>query len=334
MVKVLVTGGAGFIGQRVVSALLARGTLPDADGHEQPVSRIRVSDIAQTTETLHDDARVEAVCGDFTAPGAARELVGADTDVVIHLAAVVSGQAEADFDLGMRVNVDGTRVLLEACRDLRATPRLVFASSVAAFGGDMPQVPDDRTHLTAQNSYGIQKTICEQLISDYSRKGFVDGRALRLPAVVVRPGKANAAASSFASAIIREPLQGTDYVCPVNADTRMWLMSPRRAVAALIHGTVIPASVFAGGSRAVSLPGLTVSVQQMIDAMRDEAGATVAQRVRFKPNPLIEQIVYGWATHFQTPRAEAMGFTADDDFHTVVRAFIEDDLHPRTSHPS
>jgi nucleoside-diphosphate-sugar epimerase len=326
-VNVLITGGAGFIGQRVLAALLARGTLPDAHGHEQPITRIRVSDIVQAPRPSADDGRIETVVGDFTAPGVAGDLVGTDTDVVIHLAAVVSGQAEADFDLGMRINLDGTRGLLEACRGLSKAPRLVFTSSVAAFGGDMPEVLDDRTHLTAQNSYGIQKTICEQLISDYSRKGFIDGRALRLPTVVVRPGKANAAASSFASAVIREPLQGSAYACPVKPDTRMWLMSPRKVVDALMHGTLMPASVFAGGFRALSLPGLSVTVQEMIDAMRAEAGDEVADRVTFSPDPMIEQIVYGWASRFSTPRAEAMGFTADSNFRDVVKAFIEDDLH-------
>ena len=324
--NVLITGGAGFIGQRLVGALIGRGTLPDATGNELPIERIRISDIAQPLRPLPDDARIETVVGDFTAPGAAGELVGSDTNVIVHLAAVVSGQAEANFDLGMRINLDGTRALLDACRGLAKPPRFVFTSSVAAFGGDMPEVLDDRTHLTAQNSYGIQKAICELLISDYSRKGMIDGRALRLPTVVVRPGKANAAASSFASAVIREPLQGTHYACPVKPETSMWLMSPRKVVEALMHGTVMPASVFGGGFRAVSLPGLTVTVQQMIDAMRAEAGAQVAERVTFKPDPVIEQIVYGWATRFSTPRAEAMGFTADTDFRDVVKAFIEDDL--------
>lgn len=326
--KVLITGGAGFIGQRVLSALLQRGSVPDADGNERSIERIRVSDIAQPSKAMPNDPRIETVIGDFTAPGAAAELVGGDTNLVIHLAAVVSGQAEADFDLGMRVNLDGTRAMLEACRALPKPARFVFTSSVAAFGGDMPDVLDDRTHLTAQNSYGVQKTICEQLISDYSRKGMIDGRALRLPTVVVRPGKANAAASSFASAVIREPLQGSEYACPVKPDTEMWLMSPRKVVESLMHGTVMPASVFGGGFRAVSLPGLTVTVQEMVDAMRDEAGQQVADRVSFKPDPMIEQIVYGWATRFETPRAEAMGFSADSDFRSVVRAFIEDDLPP------
>jgi nucleoside-diphosphate-sugar epimerase len=325
-VNVLITGGAGFIGQRVAAAMLERGSLPDAENNEVPITRIRISDIAQPLTAIADDERIETVIGDFTAAGAAEELLGTDTDVIIHLAAVVSGQAEANFDLGMRINLDGTRGLLDACRALAKAPRLVFTSSVAAFGGDMPEVLDDRTHLTAQNSYGIQKTICELLINDYTRKGFIDGRSLRLPTVVVRPGKANAAASSFASAVIREPLQGSDYACPVKADTSMWLMSPRKVVDALIHGTVMPASVFAGGFRSVSLPGLTVTIEQMVDAMRTEAGDEVADRVSFMPDPMIEQIVYGWPTRFATPRAEAMGFTADSDFRDVVKAFIEDDL--------
>ncbi len=323
--NVLITGGAGFLGRRLLAALLARGTLPDAGGAERPIGRVRVSDLAKPPVPLPDDARIECVYGDFSEPGAADALVGGDTAAVFHLAAVVSGQAEADFDLGMRINLDGTRRLLDACRAQREPARVVFTSSVAAFGGDVPEVLDDRTHLTPQNSYGTQKAICELLVNDYSRKGFVDGRTLRLPTVVVRPGKPNAAASSFASAVIREPLQGDAYACPVKPDTRMWLLSPRRVVEALVHAAVMPQSAW-GAFRAVSLPGITVSVQQMVDAMREVAGDAVAARVTFEPDPFIERIVYGWATRFDTPRAEAMGFRADASFKDVVEAFIEDEL--------
>ena len=201
----------------------------------------------------------------------------------------------------------------------------MFTSSVAVFGGDLPEVLDDRTHVTPQNSYGTQKAIGELLVNDYSRKGLVDGRTLRLPTVVVRPGKPNAAASSFASAVIREPLQGSDYVCPVKEDTEMWVLSPRRTVAALVHGAALPADAF-GSFRAVSLPGITVSVRDMVAALREVAGERVASRLGFSPDPFIETIVYGWATRFDAQRGLAMGFTADTDFTDVVRAFIDDEL--------
>jgi len=327
-VNVLITGGTGFIGRRLVAALLARGTLPDAQGNEQPIERLRVSDVAAPLSPLPDDARIETVFGDFSEPGAAATLVGNDTGVVFHLAAIVSGQAEEDFALGMRINLDGTRMLLDACRALPAPARLVFTSSVAAFGGDMPEVLDDRTHLTPQTSYGAQKAVCELLINDYSRKGFLDGRALRLPTVVVRPGKANAAASSFASAVIREPLEGREYVCPVKPDTGVWILSPRRVVDALLHAAVVPADAW-GSFRAVSLPGMTLSVADMVAAMGQVAGDAVVARLSYQPDPFIERIVYGWATRFETPRALAMGFKADRSFDAVVEAFIEDDLGGR-----
>ncbi|MCB1743763.1 MAG: SDR family oxidoreductase [Gammaproteobacteria bacterium] len=322
--KILITGGTGFLGRKLLTALLERGTLPDPGGTEQPIASITLSDLAAPSTSLPEDPRVEFVAGDFTAAGAASTLLDG-VDVVFHLAAVVSGQAEADFELGMRVNLDGTRMLLDACRAAGRTPRFLFTSSVAMFGGDLPAVLDDRTHVTPQNSYGAQKAMCELLINDMSRRNMVDGRTLRLPTVVVRPGKPNAAASSFASAVIREPLQGDEYVCPVRPDTRMWVMSPRRVIAALVHAATLDGSAF-GSFRAVSLPGLTVSVEQMVDALRAVAGDAVASRVSYQPDPFIEGIIHAWATRFDTPRAQAMGFKADADFRAVVEAFIEDEL--------
>ena len=322
---VLITGGTGFIGRRLVAALLSRGTLPGADGREQPIGKLVVSDIAEPPSPLPDDPRIETRFGDFSEPGAADKLVGPDTGAVFHLAAIVSGQAEEDFDLGLRINLDGTRQLLDACRAKGACPRLVFTSSVAVFGGDLPEVLDDRTHLTPQTSYGSHKAACELLVNDYSRKGFVDGRCLRLPTVVVRPGKPNAAASSFASAVIREPLEGREYVCPVKPDTGVWILSPRRVVDALVHAAVTGADAW-GSFRAVSLPGMTLTVAEMVEAMREVAGDAVAARLSYQPDPFIERIVYGWATRFDTPRALAMGFAADRSFRDVVEAFIEDDL--------
>ena len=265
--------------------------------------------------------------GDFSERGAAEALLDTDTGVVFHLAAVVSGEAEQNFDLGMRINFHGSVRLLDAIRARGTCPRLVFTSSVAAYGGDMPEVIEDSTILTPQTSYGSQKAAVELLINDYSRKGFVDGRALRLPTVVVRPGKANAAAS-FASAIIREPLEGRAYACPVAEEAGVWLLSPRRVVESFLHAAGLPAEAF-GMSRALALPGMTVTVGEMVAGLREVAGDRVAGRLTFERDPFIETIVYGWATKFRPERALAMGFAPDADFRSVVEAFIEDDLGGR-----
>lgn len=323
--NVLITGGTGFLGRRLLAALLERGSLPDASGNECSLSRIRISDVVAPSPGLPEDPRVEVVQSDIGAPSAALDLLGDDTDVVFHLAAVVSGQAEADFELGMRVNLDGTRWLLDACRAMPRAPRLLFASSVAAFGGDMPEVLDDRTHLTPQSSYGTQKAIGELLLNDYSRKGYVDARALRLPTVIVRPGRPNAAASSFASAIVREPLEGREYACPVAPQTRMWVMSPRRVTASLMHAATLDASAL-GSFRALSLPGITVSVADTVAALERIAGADVVARLRFEPDAFIESIVGGWATDFDPRRALSLGFSADPGVEQIIQAFIEDDL--------
>lgn len=323
--KVLVTGGAGFLGRRLVSALLERGEIRGADGSENEIERIVVSDIGTRVSPLPDDPRIDLRLGDFSEPGAAESLIDADTGAVFHLAAVVSGEAEQNFDLGMRINFHGSVRLLDAIRARGTCPRLVFTSSVAAYGGDMPEVIEDSTILTPQTSYGSQKAAVELLLNDYTRKEYVDGRALRLPTVVVRPGKANAAASSFASAIIREPLEGRAYTCPVAEETGVWLLSPRRVVESFLHAAALPAEAF-GMSRALALPGMTVTVREMVAGLREVAGDRVAERLRFERDPFIESIVYGWATKFRPERALAMGFAPDENFGTVVEAFIEDDL--------
>ena len=323
--KVLVTGGTGFLGRRLVSALLERGAVHGSDGAEHEIERIVVSDIGPGLSPLPVDPCIDLRLGDFSEPGAAESLIDAGTGAVFHLAAVVSGEAEQNFDLGLRINFHGSLRLLDAIRARGTCPRLVFASSVAAYGGDMPEVIEDSTILTPQTSYGSQKAAVELLLDDYSRKGFVDGRALRLPTVVVRPGKANAAASSFASAIIREPLEGRAYACPVAEETGVWLLSPRRVVESFIHAANLPSHAF-GMSRALALPGMTVTVREMVAGLREVAGDRVAGRLTFDRDPFIEKIVYGWATRFRPERALAMGFAPDEDFTSVVQAFIEDDL--------
>jgi len=323
--RVVVTGGAGFLGSRLVNALLERGSMRTSDGDERTIDTLVVADIGPPAKPFPEDARLEVRYGDFSEADAVNQLIDGETGVVFHLAAIVSGEAEQDFDKGMRVNLGGTMKLLEACRQRAACPRLVFASSVAVYGGDMPDVLDDSTPLTPQTSYGAQKAMGEQLVNDYSRKGFVDGRALRLPTIVVRPGKPNAAASSFASSILREPLQGESVDCPVSPKTGVWLLSPRRVVACFLHAADLAAEAW-GASRSVALPGMTVTVEEMMRALTRVAGERVAARVRFEPDAFIEKIVYGWPTRFRTERAEAMGFRADERFDDVIEAFIEDDL--------
>jgi len=324
--KVVITGGGGFIGLKLAKALLARGTLAGADGTQRRIERLVLAD--QAFPGLPNDPRLETLAGDVADPALAARVITPDTASVFHLAAVVSGAAEADFDLGMRVNLGGMRAVLDAARRISdkgaAPPRLVFASSVAAFGGDLPDVLDDSTTPVPQTSYGSQKVVSEYLVSDFSRKGYIDGRSLRLPTIVVRPGKANAAASSFASAVVREPLNGVAYECPLPPETPVWLLSPRRVVEAFIHAHDLPPEAW-GMNRALNLPGITVSVGQMIAAMEKIAGVETAKRVSYKVDPRIEKIVNGWPVRFDTPRALAMGFKADPGIEAVIRDYIADE---------
>jgi nucleoside-diphosphate-sugar epimerase len=319
--KVFISGGGGFIGYRLAQRLLERGTLAGPDGRQAAISQIKLFDAAFPP---NPDPRLVCVAGDIADPAAVERSLDADTSSVFHLAAVVSGGAEADFDLGYRVNLDGMRLVLERCRRLARPPRLVFASSVAAFGGDLPEVLDDSTTPNPQTSYGAQKVIGEYLVTDFTRKGFIDGRSLRLPTIVVRPGKPNLAASSFASSIFREPLNGVVAPCPVPETTGIWLLSPRKVVEAFVHAHELASSAW-GVNRVVNLPGITVTVKEGVEALRRVAGEAVAARVRYQPEARIEAIVKTWPVRFRTPRAVAMGFTADRDIETVIRGYIEDE---------
>ena len=321
--EILVTGGAGFLGQQLIARVLAKGTLRLADAQgarDEPVSRIVCFDVG---EGAIRDPRVRNVAGDISDPAQVRALVSKDTGAVVHLAAVVSGTAEADFDLGMRVNLDGTRHLLEACRALGTAPRLLFSSSIAVFGGALPPVVTDATTPTPQGSYGIQKLVGELLVQDYTRKGFIDGRAVRVPTVVVRPGRPNGAASGFASGIIREPLSGIDAPLPVPPETEMWVASPRTVVGMLLRALELAPQDW-GWHRSLNLPGLTVSMHEELAALRAVAGDAVAARVKPALDENVMRLVRTWAARFDTARASAMGFTADADFASIVRAYVED----------
>ena len=321
--RIVITGGAGFLGRRLALRLLERGTLADANGRPREIAQIVLLDVVPAT--LPADPRLTTIAGDLADAAVVERAVTRDTDSVFHMAAVVSGQAEADFDIGMRVNLDATRLLLERCRTLAACPKFVFTSSLAVFGGPVPDPVTDDAPVTPQASYGAQKLIGEYLVYDMTRKGFVDGRSLRLPTVTVRPGKPNKAASSFASGIIREPLAGVDAICPVAPATRMWVQSPRAVIENLIIGHEVPATSFAH-TRSVNVPGICVPVADMVAALRKVAGDAVADRVKWIHDPVIDKIVATWPANFAPRLGPALGMKADTDFESIVRAYIADDM--------
>jgi len=321
--KVLITGGAGFLGQRLARKLLAIGSLKNAAGHDEKIDRLMLLDVVPAPAS--DDPRVEILTGDVLDPDLLQRAVDAETTSIFHLAAVVSSQAEADFELGMRVNLDALLRIFERCRLIGHRPKVVFTSSVAVFGGDLPDVVQDDTAPNPQSSYGAQKAIGEILLSDYSRKGFIDGRSLRLPTISVRPGKPNKAASSFASGIMREPLHGEPAICPVTADTRLWLLSPRKVVECLIHGHDLDANAL-GNRRIVNLPGVSVSVGEMIETLGRVAGSETVERISWQLDAVVQRIVGSWPKCWDSSRAQGLGFAGDADFESIVRAYIADDL--------
>ena len=317
--RIVITGGAGFLAQRLAAAILARETLTDATGAQRPIRQLVLLDIAPASH--FGDSRVLSLAGDLADPAVIARALTPDTDSVFHLAAVVSGEAEADFDVGMRVNLDGTRRLLEACRLSARPPRVVFSSTIAALGGPLPAVVPETQMVEPESSYGAEKAICELLVSEYSRRGFVDGVSCRVPTVAIRPGKPNSALSSFVSGIVREPLAGVDAICPVPLETRVWISSPDAATRNLLHaGRVAAASL--GGRRTVNLPGLSVTPREMLDSLERLAGHDVRARVRVDVDPRTARIVGTWPGAFDVSRALSLGFTVDRDIDEVIRQFI------------
>jgi nucleoside-diphosphate-sugar epimerase len=321
--KVLIIGGAGMIGRKLGERLAKDGTLAGKE-----IGKLTLYDIVAGAAPAGARMPVDVRTGDLPAAGEADKLLADRPDVIFHLAAIVSGEAEQDFDKGYRINLDGTRGLLEAVRRTGDRTRLVFASSIAVFGAPFPEAIGDEFFNTPLTSYGTQKNICELLISDYSRKGFLDGISIRLPTICVRPGKPNKAASGFFSNIMREPLAGQEAVLPVSESVMHWHASPRAAVGFLLHAAGLdPARV--GPRRALTMPGLAVTVGEQIAALRKVAGDKVVARIRREPDPFVEQIVAGWPRNFAPKRALELGFKADASFEAIIRAHIEDELGGR-----
>ena len=300
--------------------LIARGGLATEPGAKTSLSELVLLDQAFPANRV-EDRLIKYASGDIGDAALLERAFAPATNAVFHLAAVVSAGAEADFDLGYRVNLDGARLTLEACRRQPVPLRLVFTSSVAAFGGALPAVVDDTTAATPQSSYGTQKAIGELLVADYSRKGYLDGRTVRLPTIVVRPGKPNRAASGFMSGILREPLNGEPALCPVAPDACMWILSPERAVDTLIRAIELPAEAW-GWNRTLNAPGITVSVAEALAALAKLAGGEAAARVRFERDAAIENIVLSWPARFATERASRLGFRGDAGIEEIICAHM------------
>ena len=315
--KVLVTGAAGFLGVRLIEALLKGKHGGERGAHA--VDAIVAADVVGCPSA---DPRVDVRVGSVADPRFVEAILPGDADVIFHLAAVLSGQSEAEFDLGMQVNVDATRSLLEACRRRARRPRFVFASSVAVFGGPLPEVVPDDMALRPESSYGTEKAIAELMVSDYSRRGFIDGISCRLPTVAIRPGKPNSALSSFVSGIIREPLAGVESLCPVPLSTRLWITSPTTVTRNLVHASVLPTASLEG-HRSVNLPGLCVTPGEMLASLERIGGRDARALVRCEEDPAMMRVVCTWPGAFDVRRAVGLGFEADTDIDGIVREYAE-----------
>jgi nucleoside-diphosphate-sugar epimerase len=320
---ILVLGAAGMVGRKLVERLLKDGRLGKTD-----ITKLTLHDVVAPAKPEKPGFPVELHAGDFAVPGAAEKLIAGRPDVIFHLAAIVSGEAELDFDKGYRINLDGTRMLIDAIRLTGGgyKPRLVFTSSIAVFGAPFPEAIGDEFFHTPLLSYGTQKAIGELLISDYSRKGFLDGISIRLPTICVRPGAPNKAASGFFSNILREPLAGKEAVLPVPETVRHWHATPRSAVGFLQHAATMDLAA-AGPRRGLTMPGLSATVGEQIAALKRVAGEKVAARIKREPDSFIMGIVDGWPRNFEAKRARQLGFTtAESTFDDIIRIHIEDEL--------
>ena len=319
---ILITGAVGMIGRKLTARLVAAGEL-----NGERIEKLTLVDVVPPAAPPGYAGALDAVATDIGNPASAPKLVAGRPDVIFHLAAIVSGEAETDFDKGMRVNLDGSRALLDAVRAIGGgyRPRLVFTSSIAVFGAPFPETIGDEFQLTPLTSYGTQKAVIELLLADYSRRGFVDGIGIRLPTISVRPGRPNQAASGFFSSIIREPLAGEEAYLPVADDVRHWHASPRAAVGFLLHAAGVARDRL-GPRINLTMPGVCCTVAEQIEALRRIAGDGVVSRIRRRPDPLVARIVAGWPRRFDARRARALGFRAESTFDEIVQVHIEDEL--------
>jgi nucleoside-diphosphate-sugar epimerase len=319
---ILIIGAAGMVGAKLTARLVKDGTLGG-----KPIEALTLVDVVPPTAPSAIGMKVSTEAADLSTVGTADRFAALRADVIFHLAAIVSGEAEADFEKGYRVNLDGTRFLFEAIRKIGDgyKPRLVFTSSIAVFGAPFPEAIGDEFFHTPLTSYGTQKAIDELLLSDFTRRGFMDGIGIRLPTICVRPGKPNKAASGFFSNIIREPLAGHEAVLPVPETVRHWLASPRSAVGFLLHAATLDGAAV-GTRRNLTMPGVAATVGEQIAALRKVAGEPVVKRIRREPDPTIMRIVEGWPRNFAPERAPALGFRAEQSFEEIVRIHIEDEL--------
>jgi D-erythronate 2-dehydrogenase len=321
-VHILVIGAGGMLGAKLVSRLCATDNLND-----QIIHRITRYDAVIAPPPPASGFPIDTFVGDLSAAGEAEKLIVSRPDVIFHLAAIVSGEAERDFEKGYRINLDATRILFEVIRGVGGSyrPRVIFTSSIAVFGAPFPDAIDDDFFTTPLTSYGTQKAIAELLLNDYSRRGFLDGIALRMPTVCVRPGKPNMAASGFFSNIIREPLAGNTAVLPVSDTVRHWHASPRMAVGFLVQAAEMDTAEL-GDRRTLTLPGLSCTVAEQIDALRKVAGNDVVKLIQSEPDETIAKIVSGWPRNFNPQRALKLGFKAESNFEEIIRVHMEDDM--------
>ncbi len=321
---ILVIGAAGMVGRKLAQRLTRDGELQG-----QQITAMTLADVVAAEPPVGFTGKVTIETVDLSEPAASEKLIAGRPDVIFHLAAIVSGEAELDFEKGYQINLDGTRYLFEAIRHAHMAdgyrPRVVFTSSIAVVGAPLPYPIPDEFHTTPLTSYGTQKAICELLLSDYSRKGFFDGIGIRLPTICIRPGKPNKAASGFFSNILREPLVGQEAILPVTEDVRHWHASPRSAVGFLIHGANMDLEKV-GPRRNLSMPGLSATVGEQIEALRRVAGEKAVKLIRHEPDEMIMRICAGWAPGFEATRARALGFTAESSFDEIIKVHIEDEL--------
>jgi nucleoside-diphosphate-sugar epimerase len=323
-VRILVTGAAGMVGRKLVERLARDGEFGGA-----PIAHLTLADVLAPEPPDEHAFEVTVVAADLADDGVAGELVSRHPDVVFHLAAVVSGEAEVDFEKGYRVNLDGTRALLDAIRQPDGyVPRVVFTSSIAVFGPPFPEAIGDDFLSAPLTSYGTQKAIGELLLNDYSRRGFVDGVGIRLPTICVRPRAPNRAASGFFSSIVREPLVGEPAVLPVPDDLRHWHASPRAAVGFLVHAATMDTAAL-GDRRCLTMPGVSVTVAEQIEALRAVAGDEVVALIRREPDETVRRIVVSWPRRFDARRALQLGFRAEESFEQIIRVHVEDELGGR-----